>query len=382
MKRQNPHKLFALLTGILLVCALCFSAAAESAGNDFVIDGTTLVRYTGSGGEVTVPEGIEELAEGAFERSAVTKVNLPETLKEIRSYCFLECKELTEITLPASLTELEYCYDEKYNGGKCGQAQVFGRNPKLRAINVAEGNPKYQSIDGVLFTADGKTLLYFPGGKNQNEGYVIPEGTEKIDSSAFCGASITSVSLPSTLSEQVWNNTFSSIPTLKEFSVAPASQYYSAEDGVLYYNHETLLSYPCAKEAEHLGPENFPQGLKYIYAWAFQGVENLKSVELPEGVRSIGQLCFTFSESLESVTVPASVESIESYAFADCAALKEVVLLNPEVAIALDEEMIDTDYSCNVLEYSPDAVLRGYAGSTAEVYAEKLDLPFESIPKE
>ena len=57
MKQRTPCKRFALILSLLLVCGLCFTASAVAAANpDFEIDGTTLVKYHGRGGEVTVPD--------------------------------------------------------------------------------------------------------------------------------------------------------------------------------------------------------------------------------------------------------------------------------------------------------------------------------------
>lgn len=140
-----------LLTVLAVLLLLAARAAADS---EFTITGNTLVKYNGPGGEVTVPDGIVELGESAFAETSVTKVYLPDTLKEIRSYCFSDCPVLEEITLPASLTELEKYIDDE--GKTVWQAQVFCRNPRLTAINVEKGNNYYTSIDGVLFSADRK----------------------------------------------------------------------------------------------------------------------------------------------------------------------------------------------------------------------------------
>ena len=98
MKKQTLCKLFALIASLLLVCGMCLTASAEETEKGvFEVDGTTLMKYTGPGGEVTVPDGIEVLGEWAFDCANVTKVTLPETLKEIQSYCFFECRALKEI---------------------------------------------------------------------------------------------------------------------------------------------------------------------------------------------------------------------------------------------------------------------------------------------
>ena len=58
--------------------------------------------------------------------------------------------------------------------------QPFMEDEDITDILVAEGNEAFISIDGVLFTADGKELLLYPTGRME-ETYIVPEGTERID---------------------------------------------------------------------------------------------------------------------------------------------------------------------------------------------------------
>ena len=141
MKRPTSCRLLALMISLLLICGLGFTTPALG-DSDLQIEGTTLVKYTGLGGEVTVPNGIQKLAPSAFENSMVTKVNLPETLTEIGHHCFFSCGLLTDITIPASVKGLE------------NATQAFGYNSSLKAFRVAPGG-HYVVKDGVLFTADG-----------------------------------------------------------------------------------------------------------------------------------------------------------------------------------------------------------------------------------
>ena len=340
-----------------------------AASDDFQIEGTTLVKYKGAGGEVTVPDGVTKLGENAFEGSAVTKVNLPETLKEIRSYCFGWCYYLEEVTLPASLEELEYYYE---GSEQITQAQVFAFNPKLKAINVAEGNTHYQSVDGVLFSADGKKLLYYPDGKTE-ETYAIPEGTTEIGYSAFGeAAKLQTIEIPSTLVQlHSDGGDFSCIPNLKAINVSSDNKYYFSADGVMYRDEYSLVFYPNGKEGENLGKDDFLKGTSSIGAFAFQGNRNLKTIELPEGITDLGWSSFDCMQSLESIIVPASVRNISGYAFSDCRNLEKVTILS------LNTWFYEEDNS--ILEGSSKAVLCGYEGSTTQAYAEKHKLKFESL---
>ena len=342
----------------------------------FEIEGTTLKKYTGPDKVVTVPDFITVLGEEAFAFTSVRKVILPEGLKEIRSYCFSCCADLEDITLPASLENLEYFIDPE-NGYQIGQAQVFNRNLKLKEIKVAEGNTRYKSIDGVLFTADGKTLLYYPDGKNVKGSYMIPEGTVAVGYTAFGEPQITAIYLPSTL-RNLQGGDFNNLRTVKEINVIPDNRHFYSDEGILYDKTGALLCYPNGKKAQTLNPENFHEKLRDIASFAFEGDQNLVNVTLPEGLRSIGYMSFRFAESLQTVTIPESVTLIDPFAFADCPALRSVTVLNPLAEIPEYGYVNPHEYTI-FWHSNPNAVLRGYDNSTAQQYAETYNIPFESI---
>ena len=363
MKQSMRNRLFALIISLLLVCSSCFTVSALAAGNsDFEIDGTVLVKYHGKGGEVTVPDGIEILGKWAFDDTEVTKVNLPETLKEIENYCFFSCDKLTKITLPASLR-------------KIGTAQAFAYNTALESIDVAEGNQFFVSVDGVLFNRSKTKLLYYPAGKKGGE-YAIPEGTETIYASSISATSLTAIDLPASLTDFSYNVHFSNNPDLKEIRVAEGNLSYRSIDGMLFDKKgTTLLFYPAGRKQETLGANDFPAGMKAISAYAFQHAQHLKNVTIPNGIPAIHWMCFTFSPSLESVTLPESVKEIGGYAFANNPNLKQVTILNPNAVI----EDLEGEGNYNIFDNSPNAVLCGYAGSTAQAYAQKRGLNFKAM---
>ena len=60
-----------------------------------------------NGWEMFVPEGVEEIAPGAFAgMKNLRRVQLPKTLRRIGAAAFYGCENLTQITLPAGLVEL------------------------------------------------------------------------------------------------------------------------------------------------------------------------------------------------------------------------------------------------------------------------------------
>ena len=60
----------------------------------------------------------------------------------------------------------------------------FSGCSSLEYISVGAGNGDYISIDGVLFTRDMRSMIRYPSMKSGKE-YVIPDGVESIDRTAF-----------------------------------------------------------------------------------------------------------------------------------------------------------------------------------------------------
>ena len=62
--------------------------------------------------------------------------------------------------------------------------QLAFRLPKLAAIRIADTNPNYETIDGVLFTKGIETLIYYPMAKPDLY-YTVPTGVETLGNSCF-----------------------------------------------------------------------------------------------------------------------------------------------------------------------------------------------------
>lgn len=95
---------------------------------------------------------------------------------------------LEELYLPASLQILGTGYEnfEDFQG--------YMLSVK-KGIYVADDNPWYCDIDGVLFTKDGSMLLKYPNERN-TQAYSVPEGTRIIGSHAFDNSNVQSLILP------------------------------------------------------------------------------------------------------------------------------------------------------------------------------------------
>lgn len=156
-------------------------------------------------------------------------------------------------------------------------------------------NKPLKTVDGILYTKDGKTLILCPP---QKTGRVeIAEGTETIHQSAFKNCRINGVKFPESM-RRIESSAFCWCRNLKVVEM---------NDGL-----ECILDtafYSCRK----LKKVKFSKKIKKISYGAFYNT-NLKKITLPEGLTRIGANAFARCH-LKDVHLPDSLVSIGDGAF-------------------------------------------------------------------
>lgn len=179
----------------------------------------------------------------------------------------------------------------------------------MRSIRVAEGNAAFRSGDGVLFSADGRTLVAYPSGKTATA-YVVPDGVVEIAPYAFQGCkTLAEVEFPSRL-RTIGACAFSGT---------------ALTDVALPSGLETLGDAAFA-ECESLTEISLPDGLQTLGAWAFSQCRALRAVALPPGLRTLPTNAFDRCSSLTQVAFPEGLETLGDRAFAQCSSLVEISL--------------------------------------------------------
>jgi len=106
---------------------------------------------------------------------------------------FFGCSDLEEATIGKTVDEI--------GGG------AFAGCSKLASIIVEDGNDNYKTVDGMLLTKDGATLI---SGAGNSANITVPDGVTTISDGAFSGfGAITAVTLPSgvtTVGEAAFSN--------------------------------------------------------------------------------------------------------------------------------------------------------------------------------
>ncbi|MDE6774314.1 MAG: leucine-rich repeat domain-containing protein, partial [Treponemataceae bacterium] len=96
-------------------CALapvigCSSETEEPApgivynADEWLITGTSVRLYRGKETDVTIPAGVTEIREHAFERCDAASVTIPGSVTVIGYSAFEGCKSLKSVTIPSSVT--------------------------------------------------------------------------------------------------------------------------------------------------------------------------------------------------------------------------------------------------------------------------------------
>ena len=178
-------RFIALLAALLIVLGTLTTGVA-SAKSDFVIKKGVLTKYTGIGGAVVIPKGVTEIAAGVFKFKDIDSLTLPSTLKVIGENAFNGVSGLVTVKIPASVEKIG-----------CG-AFRGNTNGELQAILVEPGNKHFKSVDGVLFSKNGKELLCYPSGKRAAS-YTIPNKVQVIKELALANSVLQSVTIPSSV---------------------------------------------------------------------------------------------------------------------------------------------------------------------------------------
>jgi len=286
---------------------------------------------SGLTGNLVIPESVTVIGNRAFYNCSGFSGSLviPEGVTTLGTYAFSYCDGLTSVEIPSIVTTIG---DGAFRGCQ-----------KLISIDVAEENPNYRDIDGILFSKDGTQLLQYPAGKTG--AYAIPSGVTVIGNDAFGNCSnLTGIEIPSSMmtigNDAFWNcyrltsveipssvtaiggRTFAVCYGLTNIDVAEGNLNYCDKDGVLFSKNGTqLLQYPAGKT----GTYAIPSGVTSIGDYAFLGCTGLTGdLVIPDSVTSIGDSAFYNCRGLTGdLVIGDSVTTIGNDAFNGCNSLTD-----------------------------------------------------------
>lgn len=293
--------------------------------------------YTSVGGNLYSKDG-KTLYQYALGKTDAA-FELPVGVTHIENGAFSGCAALQSVRLSADVISLG--------------DWIFRDCTALREITVDTENPAYKSVDGILYTKDGATLVLYPTGKTDAR-FTLPEGVAAIGNCAFYGnKSLKEITLSDAL-KSIGNEAFFGCTDLTSLILS---------EGV------TEIGSFAFRDCAALTSVTLNGKLSTVGAYAFDGCDELTRVDItdlgafcgidfgdssanplhaarklfangkemtavtiPEGVTAIGKYAFYNFEGMTSLTLPADVISFGAYAFAGCTGLAHVYFAGSEEA--------------------------------------------------
>ena len=340
---------------------------------------------------VTLPEGMETIPSGAFKQCfSLKKVVLPSSIKTIGNNAFD-----SDVNLDIDFTKLtnlnsigDYAFSIiNANGGNSAEGDSYTKYKD----EIKDGG-----IKNIILPESVKTIgsRAFFGQRNVKK-IVIPKSVTSIQGQAFqmipaleeleVYASLDKVS-GSSFNEVFWSNTRKD--RTRKLKKVILGESYSATGKIgsaLFYGLDFDEIDIQMNNIQNLGSSMFMKNKK------------LKSFTVPKTVKVINQAAFYETTALKDITIPKNVQTMDVEAFRK-SGLEKIWILNKDLVIKepTTEDVTEEESAAKtkVYIYNPketvedfiaipkNVTIYGYAGSTAEAYAQKNGNKFVVINPE
>ena len=246
-------------------------------------------------------------------------VSIPEGLVTIGDRAFSQTG-LKSIVIPASVTAIGPSVHE-----------VFYQCYNLKNITGESGNTVYKSVDGVLYTADGTTLIQYPQNKADTSYKMIDEAT-KIEFLAFNYTqnlqTIDFNNVTTVADKGVYGNKALEEIVLPKVTTIGARAFC----GNKAVTSLTLQTVPVSvgenafSNCTSLANVTLPDEMTELTKGMFAECTELKSIQFPAQLTKIDDCCFDHAGLAGDLVIPASVTSIGNLAFRKCYGLTSITV--------------------------------------------------------
>ena len=174
----------------------------------------------------------------------------------------------------------------------------------LNAIDVEDGHLFYMSSSDLLLSKDGRTLVAVPG---RLVSVKIPEGVTRFGCAFPYWSSVTSMTIPNSVTS-IAEDAFDNCYCLRSIEVEDSNPYYKSVDGLLLTKDgKTLVAVPSGFTSVTI-----PDAVTRILSHAFARNCRVISVTIPDSVNSIEEGAFKCCSSLKGVSLPKHLKGILS----------------------------------------------------------------------
>ena len=290
--------------------------------------GNGMFRNCSSLTEITIPETATSIGSTAFMGTSLVSIHVPANVTSIGTQAFEEVKTFTTLTLAenSKLTTI---------GHRCFQYSNLTGD-----IVLPEG---LTSMDTRAFVGTKITSVTIPStlttipnetfvGCAELETVVLPDNLTAIGSNAFDGCtSLTEINVPNTVTSigsNAFNNCTSATITIDITKLTSIGSYafknFTGLTGVIDISLATSVGEYAFENCTGITGVKLNSTLTSIGKGAFKGCTGITEINLPSTLTSIGDSCFQGCTSITEVTIPDSVTYLGNSSFQGCSNLAEV----------------------------------------------------------
>ena len=298
--------------------------------------------------EVTLPESLWQIGEGAFEECPLETMTIPEKVEKIERYTFQGTKQLKEVHFLGKVTLDNQAFSQStvrrlyFHKGMelkpylmqsvtllClpNEVNMIKYFTELGYVAVDEGDwialrmKSFRTIKNkssiawckndklVVSEREVSDFAYY--GQRSLRSITFQEGVERIGEGAFMGCTnLESVTFPKSL-QTIDHSAFANCSALKKINIPENIKILWARSFFGCISLEFV---------------ELPEGLKVIDQGVFQKCSKLKQINWPTQLVRINEGAFYLCNQLDFVELPSSVKIIEGRAFLDCPNLQEIII--------------------------------------------------------
>ena len=309
--------------------------------------------------KITIPGNVVKIGEEAFiSCTNLTEIEIPSSVKQINHHAFKNCTKLEKLTLNEGLTKLGY---EAFTNTKITSVTIPSTLTDVYINLVTNGGPfaGCELLKDVTINENTTTIPnYLFKNCTQLEKITIPGNVVKIGEEAFISCTnLTEIEIPSSV-KQINHHAFKNCTKLEKLTL---------NEGLTKLGYEAFTN-------TKITSVTIPSTLTDVYinlvtnGGPFAGCELLKDVTINENATTIPNYLFKNCTQLETIDIPYFVRNIGNSAFENCSSLDEIIIHNPYCNIYNKNNTI-----------SNSATIKGYTPSTAKNYAQSYEREFVSL---
>ncbi len=246
-------------------------------------------------GVLTIPSEakgykVVAIGNGAFWDCKFSAINIPNTVTSLNYHCFTNCPNITSLSIPASVEELD-----TWTVDYCTALETI-------TVDAASATFKDGGVNAIIKIADNRLYV---GCKTT----VIPDYVTAIGGGAFSSCTgLTAIHIPASVT-YIGPQSFQGCTGVTSVTVDAANTSYNSNGGCnAIISSSNNLLFGCRNTV-------IPETVTSIGYAAFNG-QPIKKVTLPKGVTNVGGIAFAWCEELTEIISKATTPpQAQEYAF-------------------------------------------------------------------